>query len=153
MLSCILKVMTAQNFSDVSHLIKQARDSFDATTWGHPEVERIPAPKEQAEYVELHEIVEHEPDADVAEYVEETQGAVKVPHDLQAIGVQATHVVQYPHIKEVQVPLEDDKIALGLKQPIDSAFRWLAEICLYLLHKAHIRLRIAHGKAERIFEK
>lgn len=145
--------MSALNYTDISHLIRKAHDAFDSSTWGRPEAEPRPAPKETDAYIELHEVVEHEPDAEVQEYVQQTAAAVPISEDLQNMGVQSTHVVQYPHYKEIQVPLSDEKIAMGLKKPINEAIRWLAEICRYLLRKAHIRLKIAHGKAKRVFEK
>jgi len=145
--------MTAQNHTDITLLVKKAQDVFDSSTWGRHEAEPFPPPKETATHIELHEIVEHQPDSEVSEYVEQTAHEVPIPSDLKEIGVQSTHVVQYPHIKEIHVPLSDDKIVGGLKRPLDSAMRWLAEFCKFLLWKAHIRLKIAHGKAERVFEK
>lgn len=145
--------MTAQNHTDISDLVKKAYDAFDQSTWGRPEAEPQRAPKETDSHIEVHEVVEHEPEAEVQEYVEQTAAPVPLSDDLQEMGVQSTHVVQYPHFNEVHVPLSDEKIASGLKKPMDAAIRWLAELCRYLLRKAHIRLKIAHGKAERVFEK
>lgn len=146
--------MTPLNYTDITLLVKKAQDVFDASTWGrHEAAEPFPTPKETPTHIEVHEIVEHQPDADVQEYVEQTASEVAIPADLQEIGVQSTHVVQYPHVKEIHVPLSDDKILGGLKKPLDSGLRWLAEFCKHLLWKAHIRLKVAHGKAERVFEK
>jgi hypothetical protein len=147
--------MTAQNHTDITLLVKKTEeDVFNSATWGrHESAEPFPAPKETPTHIEVQEIVEHQPDADVQEYVEQTSSDVAIPADLKEIGVQSTHVVQYPHFNNIHVPLSDDKIIGGLKRPIDSAMRWLAEFCKYLLWKAHIRLKIAHGKAERVFEK
>lgn len=145
--------MTTHNHTDITPLVKKAQDVFDASTWGRHEAEPFPPPKETATHIEMHEMVEHQPDAEVAQYVEQSHHEIAVPEDLKEIGVQSTHVVQYPQAKEIHVPLSDDKIAGGLKRPLDSAMRWLAEFCKYLLWKAHIRLKIAHGKAERVFEK
>lgn len=128
-------------------------DAFDQTSWGKPERESYPAPQEKPTHIEMHEAVEHEPDAEVSEYIEEQNGPIQISDDLKELGVQPTHVVQYPTQNTIEIPLEDDEIVAGLKKPLDSGFRWLAEVCLYLLRKAHIRLKIAHGKAERIYEK
>ncbi len=145
--------MAHTNHTDISHLTSKKHDVFDASTWGRPEAEPINGPKEKGSHIEVHEAVEFQPDADVEEFVEQTASDISLPEDLKNLGVQSTHVVQYPHFQEIEVPLSDEKIAAGLKRPITSAVRWLAETCRYLLRKAHIRLKIAHGKAERVFEK
>lgn len=163
-----------KNHTDVMHLVTNARDVFDKATWGKPEHESANGvvdndadgltgsadmdfdvdqdPSEQAEYIELHEMVEHEPDDEVKPFIEQRHTKIDIPEDLQALGVQATHAVQYPKADKIKVPLSDDKIAFGLKQPLDSAIRWLAEVCKRIFNKAHVRLVVAHGKAQRMFE-
>ena len=140
--------------TDISHLVDRARDAFDISSWGSPESEPRPVPKEQADHIEMHEAAEHEPAPEVAGYVEEVQQPVNISDDVQDLGVETIEKpIQYPQQNTVKVPLSDDKILQGKKMPLDSSFRWLAEVCLYILRKAHIRLRVAHGKAVRIFEK
>lgn len=145
--------MSASNHTDISHLTKKKHDIFDVSSWGHHESEPSAPPKERDSHIEIHEAVEFQPDADVEDYVEQTASDISLSEDLKNLGVQSTHVVQYPHFQEVEVPLSDEKIVAGLKRPMNSALRWLAETCRYLLRKAHIRLKIAHGKAQRVFEK
>lgn len=142
-----------QTHTDITHLIDRAKDAFDISSWSPPESEPRPIPKEQSDYIELHEAVEHEPTHDVAEYVKEKTPNIEVPKDVEDLGVEVIDKpVQYPKHQTVKVPLTDAKIMQGKKMPLDSSFRWLAEVCLYILHKAHIRLKMAHGKAVRIFE-
>lgn len=140
-------------YTDISHLILEAQDAFDMASWGMPERDPMPAPKERSDHVEMHEVVEHQPTEAVDGYVEDAHTPIFVPPDVQALGVvPVAHAVQYPAYDTVKVPLADQNIIAGKKMPITSAYRWLAEWCLYLLKRAHIRLRVAHGKAERIFD-
>lgn len=142
------------HYTDISYLILEAQDAFDMASWGMtPERDPMPAPRERADHVEMHEVVEHQPSGEVSDYVEDAHTPIYVPQDVQALGVQAVqHPVQYPAYDTVKVPLADQNILVGKKMPLSSAYRWLAEWCLYLLKKGHIRLRSAHGKAERIFD-
>jgi len=142
-----------ESFTDINHLVEEARDAFDIHSWGRPESEPHPAPREQSTYIEMHEASEHEPDDDVADYIEPRHAPVKVPEDLQKLGVQTTHAVQYPNYREVHVPLSDEKIMQGLKAPFDAGFHWLAELYVYILQKAGIKLEVKHGKVLREFEK
>jgi hypothetical protein len=145
---------TAQNYTDISDLVHDVQDAFNIASWGHPEAEPRPAPKEHSDHIELHEAVEDEPSADLQGYVQSKPVSIDLPADVRELGVEEIeHPVQYPKQLQVKVPLSDDKIIAGKKLPLDSSFRWFAEVCLFLLHKAHIRLKVAHGKAERIFEK
>lgn len=144
-------------YTDISFLILEAQDAFDIPSWGlTPEREPSrPQPKETPKHIEIHKVVEHEMNPEVAEYVKnEAPTAPEVDQDLAQLGVEAVQdPVQYPTHEVVHVPLSDDQIVQAKKLSPSSAFRWLAEWCLYLLRRANIRLKIAHGKAERIMEK
>lgn len=129
-------------------------DAFDQASWGHPETGPMPAPREKADHIEMHEVVEHEVSPEVADYVEEQKDLPEIPQDLKDMGVEATQKpVQYPHHQTVKVPLTDEQIIQASKAPIDSSIRWLAEFCKRVLHKANIRLKVAEGKATRIMDK
>jgi hypothetical protein len=143
----------AQNYTDISNLISQARDAFDIKAWGHPESEPRPAPKEHADHIEMHESGEDEPLPNIEPYLQVQPVSIKLPEDLRELGVQAVdHPIQYPRERTIQIPLSDDQIVQGKSMPLDSSLRWLAEICIRLLRMGHIRLKIAHGKATRLFE-
>jgi hypothetical protein len=106
-----------------------------------------------SESVEMHEVVEHEPDPEVKEYVEVRQETPEVPPDMKKLGVQASTPQNFTGYQKVQLPISDDQILQGKKQPITDSIRWLAEFCIFLLKQAHIQLKIAHGKAQRVFKK
>ncbi len=144
-------------YTDITFLILEAQDAFDIPEWSTaPENEPSrPFPKETPKHIELHEMVEHEPDPEVESYIQPAKEESPVlDQDLMDAGVEVVdQPVQYPTHTTVHVPLTDDQIVTAKKLSPASALRWLAEWCMYLLRRGHIRLKIAHGKAERILEK
>lgn len=141
----------ADTHTNIEGLVKSAYDAFDMTTWGPPEREPHSPPKERADHIEMHEMVEHEPDAEISEHLQKARHAIHLPQDLKNIGVlEQEESAQHPIPKTIRIPLTDDQIAQGLSSPIDSSVRWLAESCKRMFEKIGIRIRVAHGKAERI---
>lgn len=104
---------------------------------------------------EMHEVIEHEhePDPEVEQYVNVRKETAEVPPDLKKIGVQASTPQHFIGYQKVQLPISDDEILKGQKKPVTDSLRWLAEFCVYLLKRAHIQLKIAHGKAQRVFRR
>lgn len=144
---------STQNYTDITDLITRAQDSFNMGAWGQPESEPRPVPKEQQDHIEMHEIAEDEPLPDITPYLRAHNPKVKVPKSLKEIGVEAVeNPIQYPTYKTVKVPLSDQKIVQGMKMPLDSSFRWLAEICIRLLRVAHVKLKEAHGTIRRVVD-
>ena len=113
-----------------------------------PEVE--PPPKKEIEY---QEVIEHEPSQEVAPYIQKRAETIKLPPDLKKMGVQASSTSQTTGYQNVRIPISDDKVLVGMKAPITSSLRWLATFALYLLHQAHLSLKVIHGHAVRIFKK
>ena len=106
------------------------------------------------EFSPLQEAVEHEiQDDEVKEFVEATPENVSVPADLHQQGVQATQATNFPSYQAVKLPITDEQVVEGLKQPQTSSFRWLAEFAMYLLKKAHITLKTVHGHVERVVKR
>lgn len=100
---------------------------------------------------EIRVAAEHQPDKEVEEYIEVKPDAIDVTPDLQQAGVEATtQTSQFQTVKQVKVPLSDDKVQIGLQQPVTSSFRWLAELTVYLLKLAHISLRKVENKLVRV---
>jgi len=139
------------NFTDISSLVSAPHPS--PVSYGHPEKALMPSPPDtHAEHVEVHEVVEHEPESDVKPYVEPHPDKIKISQELVDVGVQSTGHTQFPSYNSVKLPISDDRVLQGLGNPISSSLRWLAEVCIFLLRRAHIRLLKAHGKAVRMFE-
>lgn len=107
-----------------------------------------------SEFSPLQESVEHTiQDEEVKEYVEERQENVQVPSDLQQSGVEPVQSTQFPAYQAVKLPITDEQVMAGLHQPKNSSFRWLAELAMYLLKKAHITLKTVHGHVVRVMSK
>lgn len=85
---------------------------------------------------------------------EVTEPKVDLPPDLKKAGLKPVEPVQFPDMTQlVKTPISDDKILFGKTQPITSSIRWLAEFCLFLLKKAHIKLKTIHGKTVRVIKR
>ncbi len=76
-----------------------------------------------------------------------------IPADVAAAGVQASPTTSEVTSEVLSLPLPDDQIPADLKKPVSSGLRWLAEICMYMLKKAHLKLKEVHGKVTRVNEK
>ncbi len=109
-----------------------------------------PLPKKEIEYQET---IEHELSPEVTPYVQKRAETIKLPPDLKKMGIQASSTSQTTGYQSVKIPLSDDKVVVGMKAPITSSLRWLATFALYILHQAHLSLKIVHGHAVRIFKK
>lgn len=114
-------------------------------------VEAEPARTSETQEATFHEVVEHEPEAELSSYVQSRQETIKLPEDLkQETGAQELPPTQFSTHQEVKLPISDEEIEEGRKKPVTSSFRWLAEFCLYLLHQAHLTLKNIHGKIVRV---
>jgi hypothetical protein len=141
-----------QNFTDISDLVRAAQPP-QQISYGGPEKIPIPRPPEVSkDHVEIHEVAEHEPEPEVKPYVEPRPEKVEIPQDVEEQGVESTGHSNFPTYNSVKLPISDEKVLQGLKTPISSSVRWLAEFCLFILRKAHIKLKTAHGKAVRMFD-
>lgn len=111
------------------------------------ELEPRPVPTESGV---IREVVEAEPSTEVAPFVQARAETIKLPDDVKKMGAVATNST--PIFKDEQVlklPISDEKIIEGLKQPVTSSFRWFAELMRYLLRQAHLRLMVLQGKVVR----
>lgn len=141
----------SQNFTDISDIIAAAQSQ--QISYGSPEkVPPMRPPEVSKDHVEIHEVTEHEPEPEVKPYVEPRPEKVEIPQDVADQGVESTGNSQFSSYNSVKLPITDDEVVKGLKTPISSSVRWLAEFCLFILRKAHIKLKTAHGKAVRMFD-
>ena|SRR3989338_7183007 len=148
----------SQNHTSIDDLVELQDNPSPFLSSGSPEGPRVSRDvesnpeKHEFDDNETLEIKEHEPDPEIEEHVEVRKETVEVPPDLKNMGVQAHQPQHFSGAQKVQLPISDDKVLQGQKAPINTSLRWLAEFCIYLLRRAHIQLKIAHGKAQRIFK-
>lgn len=78
---------------------------------------------------------------------------IELPPDVKRLGV--THAGQttpssVTALPAVVLPISDPQVVAGLHQHVSNALRWLAEWCIMRLKKAHVALKIIHGKIIRV---
>lgn len=87
----------------------------------------------------------------VKQTVEET---IKIPADIAKLGVTSIGATQAvastTKIPAVSLPISDDKVISGLSAQVTTALRWLSVWCIKKLQKAHLTLRVIHGKIVRV---
>lgn len=81
-------------------------------------------------------------------YIQQTDDTVHLPPELVKIGVEV--VDHSPVADALHTPMSDEKVIEGLHQPITSGWRWIAEFTKFILQRAHITLKVIHGKVTRV---
>lgn len=114
--------------------------------------ETEPAALSKEDY-DFKEVVEHEPDEEIKPFVNPRAETISLPPDLKKLGLQPATPAQFPGYQNVKLPISDDKVILGMHQPVTSSFRWLATLAIYILSKAHLVLKFVHGKTIRVFKR
>jgi hypothetical protein len=86
--------------------------------------------------------------------VQQVTETIELPPDLKNLGItnQASLSVanQVADLPDVKLPIPDKQVLFGLHQDVSSALRWLAEWCIHKLHKAHVMIKVVHGKIRRV---
>ena len=98
---------------------------------------------------------EHEVnDEEVKKFVDINKENLEIDPELKKAGVQVVNSqAQYPPHLSYPLPVSDEKVVAGLKSPINTSIRWLAELSVFLLRQAHIGLKKVHGKVVRVIRK
>jgi len=139
-----------KNYTPINNLIKKYQQgNLPTLTKNNKESEPRPTKREA---IKINEVVEKETVGnDVAGYVKVKQSSIKLPPKFKELGLQTKTKVKFPEYRNIRIPLKDDRVLVGLHQPITSSFRWLAELAVYILKTAHLHLKKVHGKIVRVF--
>lgn len=140
--------MSQQNYTPIDDLVKKYLQEKQAISY-HKES----APPRKSEVSQIQEVVEHEPDKEVKPFISIRQETIKLPDILKQFGLQPVSATNFPNYQNVKLPISDDKVLKGLHAPITSSLRWLATLAMYILLKAHLTLRLAHGKVVRVIRR
>ena len=120
---------------------------------GHAEQEKINiSPAEKPTLVESDEF-EIPPEVEHAGVTSDRSQVIDLPPDVQKLGVSlsgASLPVTSAPVPKVILPISDSKVLRGLHAHITSAVKWLAFWCIRKLAKAHLRLKVIHGKVIRV---
>jgi len=60
---------------------------------------------------------------------------------------------QFSRLYDIKTPIADDKVLSGKNAPVTSSIRWLSELAIYILRKAHIKIKRIGGKAVRVMSR
>lgn len=104
------------------------------------------------EVMVFEEKTEFEPKKEINPYVYVKPKSIKLPPDLKKIGLQTNTIHKNLVYKNITLPISDEKIVSGLHAPVTSSLRWLATLAVYLLKKAHLQLKVIHGRVTRVFK-
>ena len=116
------------------------------------EGETPPAAKETAQEV----VSEIELNHEVKEAGVEKRGEVivELPPDVKKLGVTQTGATTplsaVTSVAQVSIPITDSQVVVGLHAKVTSSLAWLAQWCIKKLKKAHVVLKIIHGKIVRV---
>ncbi len=78
--------------------------------------------------------------------------SIELPPDVKKLGVTqsgASIPFSVP-VPNVVLPISDQQVVAGLHSQISSALRWMAVWCVKKLKKAHVMLKVIHGKIIRV---
>lgn len=132
------------NFTNVSDLIKKNKidqKSVSTSKEGEPIT---------SERFQIKEVVEHKAEEEVRPFISPRQESIELPPDLKKMGLQPASTTKFPSYQNIKLPLSDEKIVVGMHAPVTSSIRWLATFAIYLLARAHLGLKVIHGKVVRV---
>jgi len=138
------------NFTKIDDVLKKNNQSTTSSVFSK---EGEPGFLKGESSDEVQEVTEHEPDAETESFVSPRSDTIELPPDLIKLGVQSsTNTNNFPTYQNVKLPISDDKVITGLHAPISSSLRWLATFAIYLLARAHLRLKVVKGHVVRVLK-
>jgi hypothetical protein len=106
------------------------------------------------------------------ETISESPVEIELPREVEAIGAQKiSETIELPPdvkqlggtspvpppitnntktVSNVVLPIPDQMVIKGLHENVTSAFKWLSVWCIKKLQKAHLALKVVHGKIIRV---
>lgn len=134
-----------QNYTPIDDLIQKYKKPETPLTHS-----KEGEPARRSETNTFHEIKEEQPTLDASDFLIKKNNTIHLPPDLSALGLKSVDADETPNFERVKLPLSDDKVIQGMHAPISSSLRWLATFATYLLLRAHLTLRVVHGKVVRV---
>jgi len=139
--------MIQKNYTPIDELIKKWQQNEVVSL---PSKEAEPIPKKE---IEFKEVKEKEVEEEARPHLIKREETIKLPPDIQKLGLKPIPTTDFPQYQNIKLPLSDDKIIVGLYAPISSSLRWLATLALYLLQRAHLSLKVIHGRVVRVLRR
>ncbi|HRN71335.1 MAG TPA: hypothetical protein PLS49_09230 [Candidatus Woesebacteria bacterium] len=146
----------SNNHTPIDHIIDEENNKNQESISYSKESEPIPAKKESQTEAKI-DIVETEPDIEDKELEQfiqvEKKPEIELDPALKKAGLQVLDTNSLDPKHNVKLPIADEKIIEGLQQPVNSSWRWLSEIAIFMLKRAHISLKKIHGHIVRVIKK
>jgi len=139
--------MKQRNYTPINDLIKKLKEK-EKISYLNKEIE--PITKKEIKFQEIKEL---EIKDEIKPHITKREETIKIPQDIQKLGLKPIPTFYFPQYENVKLPLSDDKIITGLHAPVYSSLRWLATLAMYILQKTHLSLKVIHGKVVRVLKK
>ncbi len=144
------------NHTKIDHLLDGNRNEKKPEVVSYSvESEPIPARSEIKSEAKI-DVVETEPkieDKELEKFVKVENHKIELDPALKKAGLQVIDSSSLDPRHNVKLPISDKNIVEGLNKPVNSSWRWLAEIAVFMLKRAHISLKKIHGHIVRVIKK
>lgn len=90
---------------------------------------------------------------DLEQYIDVKPETIEIHPELRKAGLQAIDTTSPDWKQRVHLPISDEKVLIGLKEPPSSGLRWIAEIAVFMLKRAHLQIKRIHGHVVRVIRR
>lgn len=143
--------MSGKNYSSIHHVIKKMQQQQQPVGSGDPE---HVTSSERQKSAEVEEVVEFDTvDPEVKPHVEVKPESMKIPSELKNVGVAPVSNPQFTTTQGMKLPMATEEIPKGLSSPVDSSFRWLTVLTIYLMEQSHLSIKKAHKGFLSLFKR
>ncbi len=144
------------NHTKIDHLLDENKNQKKPEFVSYSvESEPIPARSEIKSEAKI-DVVETEPnieDKELEKFIKVEKHKIELDPALKKAGLQVIDASTIDPRHNVKLPITDENIVAGLNKPVNSSWRWLAEIAVFMLRRAHISLKKIHGHIVRVIKK
>ncbi len=146
----------SSNHTKIDHLIDENKNQKKPETISYSvESEPISVRSEVKPEATI-DVVETEPnieDKELEKFIKIEKHKIELDPALKKAGLQVIDSSSLDPRHNVKLPITDENIVVGLNKPVSSSWRWLAEIAVFMLRRAHISLKKIHGHIVRVIKK
>ncbi|MBP9691513.1 hypothetical protein KBD81_05550 [Candidatus Woesebacteria bacterium] len=148
----------SNSHTSIAHLMKPDETNDDSLQGASYSKEGEPMRVERSESDSQPEEITSETEPDIEskelkEFIEVQNDEPTIHPDLKKAGLQAIETSSLDPKHRVKLPISDDQVMEGLQKPLSSSFRWLAELALFMLRRAHLNLKKLHGHVVRVIQR
>ena len=145
-----------QNHTPIDHLIdehKKKADLTSVTITKEGEPIKINTEIKSEKPIEDVESSEKKESGELDKYISNEEEDFSLDPELKKAGLQIVDTQSLDPRHHIKLPIPDEKIIEGLDKPVNSSWRWIAEIGKFILRNAHISLKKIHGRVVRVMKR